>query len=416
MKQHSPFGGSQVGRYMACPGSVQLAEKAPPRPSSAYAEEGTFAHALAEACLNGGKTDARPYVGQLFAFEDHGETKQRHVTEEAAQAVNVYLDTVWAEYNADNGEIEVEQRFAVAVPAVEEGEVFGTNDALVYSHDTSKLTIFDYKHGQGVIVDVEGNTQFKFYALGAVQAHPEWSIKEIEFVVVQPRAANAGETQGVHRWSLPLYELIDFPEELNQAIALAKSEEPPFNSGGHCRWCPAAAICTVREQEFLDAARSDFASVTELAEEIPSANWPEDVEHMARLVEAYEKLGGWIAQLRERIDDILLSGGEVPGWKVVEKVARRKWVAEGPEVAAHLALAYDVPEELVIPPTLVTITEAKRLLKSFAAKEQYAEAERDLTLRFTIKEPSGLTTAPTSDKRAAIKPVAAEFGSVMLGD
>ena len=61
------------------------------------------------------------------------------------------------------------------------------------------------------------------------------------------------------------------------------------------------------------------------------------------------------------------------------------------------------------------IPDAKKLLKTYVGKGEYAEAERDMTLKFTIKESKGLTTAPESDRRAAISPVAASFGDVQLG-
>ena len=85
------------------------------------------------------------------------------------------------------------------------------------------------------------------------------------------------------------------------------------------------------------------------------------------------------------------------------------------EITDYLELMYDVPGDELRPRKLVTITDAKRLLKTYVGKGEYAEAERDMTLRFTIKESKGLTTAPESDRRAAISPVAASFGDVQLG-
>lgn len=402
---------------MACPGSVRLAEQAPERPSSAYAEEGTFAHALAERCLLAGMPSAAPFIGKPVKHPEVDSEKL--VISEMVAAVDVYLRAVWDEYDEATCELEVEQRFAISAPAADDGEVFGTNDACVFNRVSGKLTVFDYKHGQGVIVDVANNTQFKFYALGALQAHPEWDVRAIDFVVVQPRAANAGDTEGVHRWALPMYETLEFPDDLNDAIAEAKGDNPRFASGEHCRWCPAATICTVREQQFLEAVNSDYGDLASLSYAVghtPNVPVVEHVEHMTRVIEAYEALGGWIGQLRQRIDEILLSGGEVPGWKVVEKVARRKWAAAGEDVAAHLALQYGVPEDMVMPKKLETVTEVKRLLKSFVDKKEYADAERDLTVRFTVKEASGLTTAPVSDKRLAVSPIEAQFGDVVFGD
>jgi len=48
---HHPLGASGASRWLACPGSVRLSADLPD-PGSAYAEEGTLAHQLAEVCLS----------------------------------------------------------------------------------------------------------------------------------------------------------------------------------------------------------------------------------------------------------------------------------------------------------------------------------------------------------------------------
>lgn len=417
MNKHSPYGGSQVYRYAACPGSVALIERAPEAKDSVYSEEGTFAHKLAEECLLAGQTTAKSRIGTVLKL-DHVEST-KNVTSEMAQAVDVYLDAVWSEYGDDDqAEIEVEQRFTLDVEAAE-GNAFGTNDALVYQPNRRKLTIFDYKHGAGVVVGVENNPQLKFYAIGALQSHPDWQPREVELVVVQPRAFNAGDENGVKRWSMPLVDIIEYPYELNEAIKATKAPDAPLVPGDHCQFCPASIICPAREQKFLDAVGRDMAGVDleALADSSPKFIGGAELDYawMSRTLTAYEQLGPWINDLRKALDEHLLAGGEVPGWKVVEKISRRKWTAADAEVADWLELMFGVPREEACPPSLVTITEAKKLLKDYAGRERFADAEKALTLQFTIKESAGLTTAPESDKRPAVEPVAAEFGSVQLG-
>lgn len=418
MTTHSPYGGSQVYRYAACPGSVSLIEKAPPRKDSVYAEEGTFAHKLAELCLEAGETSAQGWVGRAIKLDRVDSVKT--VSREMAVAVDVYLGAVWEEYGADDqAEIEVEQRFTLEIEAAE-GEALGTNDALVYQPNRRKLTIFDYKHGAGVVVAPENNHQLKFYAIGALQSHPDWKPREVELVVVQPRAFNAGDGEGVKRWSMPLVDIIEYPYELNEAIKATKEPNAPLIPGEHCQFCPASTICHAREQKFVEAVRRDMQGVSlpQVAEKVARELVFEaivDFEHMARVIAAYEQLGTWVNDLRTALDEYLLAGGKVEGWKVVEKISRRKWVSADSAVADWMELMYGVPREEALPPKLVTITEAKKLLKDYAGRERYADAERALTTQFTIKESSGLTTAPESDKRPAVEPVAAEFGSVKLG-
>jgi hypothetical protein len=60
---------------------------------------------------------------------------------------------------------------------------------------------------------------------------------------------------------------------------------------------------------------------------------------------------------------------------------------------------------------LQTLTEMKKILKQHGATKEQID---DFELRFTLKESSGLTLAPISDKRPAAAPVATSFGDVNI--
>jgi hypothetical protein len=47
-RKHSKFAASSAKRWLNCPGSVRLSEKAPPQFESIYAKEGTDAHECLE--------------------------------------------------------------------------------------------------------------------------------------------------------------------------------------------------------------------------------------------------------------------------------------------------------------------------------------------------------------------------------
>jgi hypothetical protein len=47
--------------------------------------------------------------------------------------------------------------------------MFGSNDFYRYKHETKTLTVYDYKHGRGVIVEAEWNPQLMLYAVGALK-------------------------------------------------------------------------------------------------------------------------------------------------------------------------------------------------------------------------------------------------------
>lgn len=412
MTEHSRYGGSKAAQWLNCPGSVPLSDKAPPRTTSAYAEEGTFAHRVGELCLLAGQTEAGSYLGKSINVD--GIDRTFVVDKETIDAVNVYLDAVWDAYDGDHvttkGTLYVEEKFVLPIPSADEGEVFGSNDATVFDETTGKLTIFDYKHGKGVGVTAYENKQLMFYAAGAVSCHPEWDVMSIELVIVQPRGPF---DDPISRWEMPMWMLIDYPDQIDKAVADSKTDAPTFASGDHCRWCPASTICTVREMRFIEAAKLDFAGIAEIkpgtvlpdAEEVTEAD-------LAAILIAFDHLSAWVGTVRDRVDGIMLSGGKVPGFKVVDKVGRRKWSDDAAEIAGFIAMNYDVPADEIMPPKLVTITEAEKLIKVYVPKEDFKAAKDELTMKFMVKESSGYAVVHDSDRRAAVAPVAQEFGSV----
>ena len=142
---HAKLAPSSSSRWMSCPGSIALEARCPEPPESDYAAEGTAAHALAELCL-GAWVLADVYKGKVVEGYE--------VTPDMIDAVNVYLDFIWS--TVSRAEIErkakvfnIEARFNLSHI---HPDIFGTSDASVYDVDAKKLTVIDYKHGQGVVV------------------------------------------------------------------------------------------------------------------------------------------------------------------------------------------------------------------------------------------------------------------------
>ena len=243
---HSRFGGSIIGRVINCPGSVALCATVP-NISSSYAEEGTLAHALAEYMLSAQETDAMQHVGGTL----DGKVDSPKFTEEMCQAVQVYIDTVATDYDAmpDDTHLYVEQKFVLDIQTAKPGEVYGSNDCLLYSPSARKLIIYDYKHGAGVPVSVEGNPQLKFYALGAIDSHPDWMVESVELVIVQPRAVG----EAVKRWSPDVSDLFAFKADITIAVMDAQLPDAELKTGDHCRWCDAKALCPKIQVEALEA-------------------------------------------------------------------------------------------------------------------------------------------------------------------
>ena len=66
---HALLAPSSAHRWIECPGSVVLSKDIP-ETTSEYAEEGTFAHAVAAHCLN--NPDFELSAGFVLTYEDNG--------------------------------------------------------------------------------------------------------------------------------------------------------------------------------------------------------------------------------------------------------------------------------------------------------------------------------------------------------
>lgn len=429
-KAHSDFGGSVIGRVIACPGSVALVKTVPERHSSAYADEGTFAHALGEKHLLARNFDAQQSIGDEIASPKLASKKI--VTAEMAAAVQVYLDAVQEEMNRSADPILlIEEQFTLPIASAEEGEVFGANDALVYHPSLGRLVVFDYKHGAGVSVSVEDSPQLKFYAAGAALSHPEWNIAELELVIVQPRARDADQydVPGVKPWPMDTFELLEFVAEVEQAVLRAKSAEslgpllatgttldgvPALSAGEHCHWCDAAAVCPVKQQEVVASIGLDFHDIAGISPKALPEPKDMDTGRIAALLQGLDVLTAWANQVREFAYNCLVQGVAIPGFKLVDKQGRRKWIDAEGDIAAYLEMVYGVEGDDVFPRKLVTITEAERLVKAkITDKAERKAALDDISLRFTLKDSSGLTMVADTDKRDAVPAgAAADFAGV----
>lgn len=433
--QHSRYGGSTRKRWGECPGSVALIDTVPKLPSSEHAQRGTFAHMVGEYCLLQKMRSSWPLMPDKHPwYTVNGEHIE--LTGDICDAVDVYLEAVWDEIDASpDAELFIEQKFVLDVASVPSGTVFGRNDAMVYSPSRRRLAVFDYKHGFQP-VDAEDNEQAKFYAAGAALS-ADWPLSEIEIFIVQPNSRDAEEKGAVKRWVWSVPELLDFVEDTDRAIAKAEAAarlfphlttESDWNSwiadnlapGSWCKWCDAATVCPARQQQILANGALQFKDVALVTTDmLPSpVEKPElfSLERLGKLLTAFDLLDHWMGQVRNYAFELAQAGTEIPGFKLVDKVARAKWQGTEDEIAAYLSLTYGIDPVMVMPPKLVTITEAEKLLGlQIKDKAALKAAKDDLRFRFTTKESSGVNLVPESHKAPAVPPPGVTaFGAVQL--
>lgn len=352
---HSLYGASGAHRWTACPGSVRLAGPMKEAPSS-YAQEGTAMHTVAAACLNS-EQDAIEWTGR---FVDGVEIDEEH-----AVAIQVYLDAIRVDQLRDGGKLLVEQKFHLKDW---DEQFYGTADCVRFGQD-GMLTVYDAKFGAGEIVEVtrpdgRPNIQLGFYALGAVyelrRLLTQFGSTRVELVVIQPRAWHA---QGpVRRKIFNLAQIEAIGDELVDAMKICLKPNAPLVAGSHCKFCKAAGSCPELRRFSLAAATLEFSddAEMELMGKVPdpAAMTPQQIANVLYAADVFEV---WLNAVRARAHVMAESQG-VPGWKLVQKQGRRKWIDE--EAAAN-TLIYDfgVDEELIYDTKMKSPAQVEKLLK-----------------------------------------------------
>ena len=157
--KHAFLSASASHRWLNCPPSAKLCESLPDQTSS-FAQEGTDCHELCAYLVEKaiGK-DVKDPTQNLTYYN----AEMQNCAEEYCSYVLEQLEEA-KKYCADPM-VFIEQRLDFS-RWVENG--FGTGDCLILADQV--LQIIDYKHGLGVLVESDHNSQMMCYALGALEA------------------------------------------------------------------------------------------------------------------------------------------------------------------------------------------------------------------------------------------------------
>lgn len=367
-RAHALLSASSSARWLACPPSAKLCAKIPDTTTD-YAREGTCAHELAEYKIN--KLlgiDAPDPTGNLDFYDEEMAECTDSYAQYITEQISKYTDPI----------VMVEQRldFSKYVP-----DGFGTGDCIIIADDI--LTVVDYKHGKGVAVSAENNSQMMLYALGALELFDSlYDISEIKMVIFQPRLSNISE------YIMTAKELLDWAENTLRPIAeLAAKGGGEFCAGEHCRFCKVKATCRKRAEYNLVLAQYDFAPPAML----------EDTEIEA-ILERADALTAWASDVKEYALSQALAGKQWTGYKVVEGRSNRKYTDEKAVAKAVKAIGKNPYCE----PEILGITAMTKLL---GGKKKFDEVLGSLTYK-----PQGKPTlVPTSDKRKAWNPAQEDF-------
>jgi hypothetical protein len=264
----------------------------------------------------------------------------------------------------------------------------GTADFVTYSPKARHLIVLDFKYGAGVYVEVVENTQEKVYALGVLLTVLALGHKvdTVELGVVQPRFEGA---EPVRTWTFRSGELIDFMSDRRDAAAKTRLVDAPLAAGSHCKFCPAAG---------LPCPELDARTTALMAQKFDAA-LPQQVnlDALAVALQQAPQVKAQLKALDELAYQLAIRGVEIPGHKLVNKIARRQYKDEAAVLEWAKAQAIDPYAE---PAVLSPAQLEKRIAESLprGKKKEAAEILKPLTESVS----SGTVLVPVADSRPAV--------------
>lgn len=365
---HSKLGASGAERWMNCPGSVTLLKLVGKDESDEpdFRREGTAMHEAAAECLRKG-LDAWEIVGETF--------NDTVMTPALADPIQIYLG--YCRSIAGPG-MPVFIEYAISSPI--HPLFYGTTDFATYK--PARIHVVDLKGGEGILVEPEENPQGIYYAFGLIdglERNTGFTFAEeteVVITIVQPRGHHfAGP---IREWTTTVGWVKNWVKTVLVPAMLATEVDDSLEAGEWCRFCPAKLVCPLLTTLFRAAATANPKHIPQLDDNLIGLDY-------GRI----EGVKFYIKALGEEVQLRLGKGRDISGAKLVKKKSNRILKAG----ALDLAAAKWGKAEVWTKPEAKSPAELDKL-----------PGGKEWTKQFAYSPDTGLTVAPASDPRPAVKP------------
>ena len=402
--QHAKCSASSSGRWLNCTAAPTYEAQFPDGDPGDYAKEGTLAHKICElhAEFQAKEISKRTFNARMKKCREDP-LFQEEMIKTAEVYCNYILQKIVSFPGAPYQKQEVRVDFSDYVP-----EGFGTSDCLIIGNNS--LIVVDYKHGKGVQVSAENNSQMRLYALGGLKQYGMfYPVKTITMAIVQPRI-----TEEISEETITTEELLAWGESIKPAAQAAFSGEgAEFKEGPWCQFCKGKAVCRARAanmtafEDFKDLPIAGKMTDDEkrLRGQAIVAGFDMPVltdEEIGGLLHRAEGLVSWYNDLKAYALDAILSGKDIPGWKAVAGRSVRAFDDTDAAFAEILKAGYE--EAMLYERKPKSLAELEKMI----GKKDFAE----IVGSHIVKPVGKPTLTDSADKREAYSPAAADFAGV----
>lgn len=326
--------------------------------SSPYAKQGTVLHE-AIADLVSDKEVLESVVGNTY----HGvRITQSMVDEFLAPAYEDFQSYCKKIKDEQNQKLSLCVENSLPFPGIKGAH--GTVD--IIGSCGTHVFIWDWKFGEGVVVDAKDNKQLMVYAVaGLTDLYGEDFLSTmdvlgftVDLVIHQPKRG------GMKVWSTSVNELAVFYDSLKDQTKKIFDEE--YKLGSHCTWCAAKRICPA----FSDLVTSAIDFSKDVADFSDS---------LAEKYAEVDLLKKYIKHIEGTVYAELKNGRSVTGYELDRKKGNTSWQDTDAAVATLKDMGFGVDE--IFDTKLKSPTRMKTYLKTFSNGKDMVKRLEEYTYR-----------------------------------